>query len=216
MKKNVKIVCSIVLSLMLVFMAISMAAASGEMVESSSKTVTHAEGGDELIVVTGTSSSIATGDNINEVRANTEAAAFVSGANYLALESTSRTTIYTPDTVKKTEIKTSTSTSLPKSFNAQQGINNLLDTYQNPRIEANIGNIVYVGNEKYVFGSMAAFPLDGVQENFAPSITLDPRISGLNGFGITFGTSISNSIGAQGLLYTGSTDFETELSVGGN
>lgn len=216
MEKSVKIVGSMMLSLMLVFMTISMAAASGEMVESSSKTVTHAEGEDELIVVTSTLSTTAVGDNINEVRANTQATTFVSGAKYLALESTSRTTVYTPGTVKKTEIKTGTSTSLPKSFNAQQGINNLLDTYQNPGIEVNIENIVYVGNEKYVFGSMAAFPLDGVQKNFAPSITLDPRISGLNGLGITFGTSISNNLNAQGMYYTGGICFETEVSVGGN
>ena len=216
MKKNVKIVCSIVLSVMLVFMAISMAAASSEMVESSSKTVTHAEGEDELIVVTATLTTTTVGDNIDEVQANTQATTFASGANYLAFESTSTTTVYTADTVKKTEIKASTSTSLPKRFNAQQGINNLLDTHQNPGIEADMENIVYVGNEKYVFSSMAAFPLDGVQENFAPSITFDPGSWGLSGLGITFGTSISNSIGAQGLDFTGSMDFETEMSVGEN
>nr|CAI64053.1 hypothetical protein [uncultured archaeon] len=216
MKKNVKIVGSIVLSLMLVFMAISMAAASSEMVESRSETVTHAEGEDELIAVTSTLTTTTVGDNIDEVQANTQATTFASGASYLAFESTSSTTVYTADTVKKTEIKASTSTSLPKSFNAQQGINNLFDTHQNPGIEADMENIVYVGNEKYVFSSMAAFPLDGVQKNFAPSITFDPRSWGLSGLGITFGTSISNSIGAQGLDFTGSMDFETELSVGEN
>lgn len=212
-----KIVVGIMCLALVMTMAIPLAGAADEdWVFSRSGTLAYAFGEGDLEVITNTLSKTAVGDSVEEIIASTQGRTSASGVNYLILISNSMISKHTPGYRQTTTTESWTSSRLPIAFNGEQAVSNLLDTYQNPRIESNLENIVYVGNEKYTSGSMVAFPLDGGRKNLPPLITLDPRISGLNGLGMNFGTCISNNLNAQGMDYTGSTSFETKISVGGN
>ena len=213
-----KIIVGMMCLALVMAMAIPLAVASDEnWVLSCSETRVYAFGKGDLEVNTITSSEIAVGDSVEEIIANTQSRTSASGPHLLILLSNSIIKTHTSGYEKTTTISSWTSSGLPTAFNGEQAVNNILDTHRNPRIESNLENIIYLDEEKYTFGSKAAFPLDGDQRNLPPliTITLDPRSSELNSLGINFGTGISNNMNAQGLEYTGSMDFKTELSVGG-
>ena len=212
-----KIVVGIMCLALVMAIAIPSAVASDEnWVFSRSETLAYAFGEGDLEMYTNTLSEIATGESVEEIIANTQAWTSASGVNYLILMCSSMIKKHTLDYEQTTTTTSWTSTSLPIAFNGEQAVSNLLDTYRDPSIASNLENIVYVGNEKYTFGSKAEFSLDGDQKNSPPDITLDPRSSDLNGLDMTFGSCISDNANAQGLDYTGSMTFGTEVSVGEN
>lgn len=212
-----KIVVGIMCSALVMAMAIPAAVASDEnWVFSRSQTLAYGFGEGDLEMYTNTLSEVATGESLEEIIANVQGWTTATGVKYLIFMCSSMITKHTLGYEETKAITSWTSSSLPIAFNGEQAVNNLLDTYRDPRIASNLENIVYVGNEKYTFGSKADFSLDGDQKNSPPSVTLDPRSSDLNGLDMTFGTCISDNANAQGLDYTGSMTFGTEISVGEN
>jgi hypothetical protein len=212
-----KIVVGIMCLVMVMAMAIPAAVASDEnWVFSRSQTLAYAFGEGDLEMYTDTLSEVATGESVEEIIANVHGWTSATGVKYLILMCSSMIKKHTLDYEETKAITSWTSSSLPIAFNGEQAVSNLLDTYRDPKIASNLENIVYVGNEKYTFDSKADFPLDGDQKNSPPSVTLDPRSSDLNGLDITFGTCISDNANAQGLDYTGSMTFGTEVSIGEN
>jgi len=212
-----KIVVGIMCLALVMAMAVPSAVASDEnWVLSRSQMLAYAFGEGDLEMYTNTLSEVATGESLEEIIANTQSWTSASGVNYLILMCSGMIKKHTLGYEQTTTIASWTSSRLPIAFNGEQAVSNLLDTYRDPGIASNLENIVYVGNEKYTFGSKADFPLDEDQKNSPPDITLDPRSSDLNGLDMTFGTRVSNNVNAQGLDYTGSMGFGTEVSVGGN
>ena len=210
-----KIVVGIMCLTLVIAMAIPLAVASDEdWVFSRSETLAYACGGGDLEVITDTLSKTYVGYSVDEIIASTQSRTSALGVNRLILMSFRLVERPTSGYKKTTTMNSWTSVSLPIAFNGELGINNRLDTYLDPRIESNLENIVYVGNERYTFGSKATFPLDGDTKNSPPDTTLDSRSSELDGLGVSFGTSVSNNLNAQGLDYTGSTTYETRMGGG--
>ena len=227
--KNVKWTC-ICMGLVLTLLLVSVAGASyDDWMDVESSITAHAVADDCIMLTANTSTSVVSGDSVENIIANTQSNAYAPEVHYMSLRSNTSITVHTPSYEKTTAVVSKVETRLPIAFDGELRIVNQLDTYQNPMVEQNVESIVNIGDEKLVFRSMNAFPLAGNGENWSAS-DLSMVFNGqqmidwpivmshpdFDRFTFSYGYCFLDTIESDGLIYTGSMDIETEISKGGD